>query len=739
MAEEQQNNYTAENIQVLEGMEAVRKRPAMYIGDTGARGYHHHVYEVVDNSIDEALAGYGSKIDVIINPDGSLTVQDDGRGIPVDMHPTQKRPALEVVLTILHAGGKFDGSNYKVSGGLHGVGVSCVNALSEWMKVDVKRGGKVHHVELSRGHVTKPTEVVGDCGEETGTKVTFFPDHTIFSCRAFKWEILCARLRELAFLNKGVTIHFRDDEGDQHHEETFHYDGGIDEFVGYLNANKTPLSPVVHFEGSEDTVRNDGSHYVIQAEVSMQYNDGYSVLEQTYCNNIHTIEGGTHLSGFRRALTATIKKYGMANKLLKEKEFDSLSGEDMREGLTVVVSVKVPQPQFEGQTKTKLGNGEVDGIVAGIVNDKLMTYFEENPSVAKAIIDKVLTAARAREAARKARETVRKGVMDGISLPGKLADCTERDASKTELFLVEGDSAGGSAKEGRDRSIQAILPLRGKVLNVEKARIDRMLANNEIRSLITAVGCGFGEDWDISKARYHKIVIMTDADVDGSHIRTLLLTFFYRKMPELIEKGYVYLAQPPLYKVERKKKIEYVLTDGELTQKLLTLGLDDFEVKGKDGAVLEQARAVELLTLLAEIEATSKMVEERGFKPEDLVSDATAQGSGASMLKKQFTSLSGFGYEASDWFGGTLKKLLEDVRAHGKQGLSIYRFKGLGEMDKEELFDTTMNPEKRHMLRVRLNDAVAADQMFSLLMGDEVEPRRKFIEDNALNVRNLGF
>ena len=739
MAEEQQNNYTAENIQVLEGMEAVRKRPAMYIGDTGERGYHHLVYEVVDNSIDEALAGYCSKIDVIINPDGSLTVQDDGRGIPVDMHPTQKRPALEVVLTILHAGGKFDGSNYKVSGGLHGVGVSCVNALSEWMKVDVKRGGKVHHVELSRGHVTKPTEVVGDCGEETGTKVTFFPDHTIFSCRAFKWEILCARLRELAFLNKGVTIHFRDDEGDQHHEETFHYDGGIDEFVGYLNANKTTLSPIVHFEGSEDTVRNDGSHYVIQAEVSMQYNDGYSVLEQTYCNNIHTIEGGTHLSGFRRALTATIKKYGMNNKLLKEKEFNSLSGDDMREGLTVVVSVKVPQPQFEGQTKTKLGNGEVDGIVAGIVNDKLMTYFEENPSVAKAIIDKVLTAARAREAARKARETVRKGVMDGISLPGKLADCTERDASKTELFLVEGDSAGGSAKEGRDRSIQAILPLRGKVLNVEKARIDRMLANNEIRSLITAVGCGFGEDWDISKARYHKIVIMTDADVDGSHIRTLLLTFFYRKMPELIEKGYVYLAQPPLYKVERKKKIEYVLTDGELTQKLLTLGLDDFEVKGKDGAVLEQARAVELLTLLAEIEATSKMVEERGFKPEDLVSDATAQGSGASMLKKQFTSLSGFGYEASDWFGGTLKKLLEDVRAHGKQGLSIYRFKGLGEMDKEELFDTTMNPEKRHMLRVRLNDAVAADQMFSLLMGDEVEPRRKFIEDNALNVRNLDF
>ena len=733
------SNYTAENIQVLEGMEAVRKRPAMYIGDTGERGYHHLVYEVVDNSIDEALAGYCSQIDVIINPDGSLTVQDDGRGIPVDMHPTQKRPALEVVLTILHAGGKFDGSNYKVSGGLHGVGVSCVNALSEWMKVDVKRGGKIHHVELSRGRVTKPTEVVGECGAETGTKVTFFPDHTVFTCRAFKWEILCARLRELAFLNRGVTIHFRDDEGEAHHEETFHYEGGIDAFVEFLNANKRALSPVIHFEGASDTVRNDGQHYVIQAEVSMQYNDGYSVLEQTYCNNIHTVEGGTHLSGFRRALTATIKKYGLANKLLKEKEFNTLSGDDMREGLTVVVSVKVPQPQFEGQTKTKLGNGEVDGIVAGIVSDKLMTYFEENPSVAKAIIDKVLMAARAREAARHARETVRKGVMDGLALPGKLRDCSVRDASKTELYLVEGDSAGGSACKGRDRSTQAILPLRGKVLNVEKARIDRMLANAEIRTLITAIGCGFAEEWDISKARYHKIVIMTDADVDGAHIRTLLLTFFYRKMPELIEKGYVYLAQPPLYKVERKKKSEYVMTDGELTKRLLTLGLDDFAVRDKNGAPLEKEKATEFLTLLAEIEETCRMVEERGFKPAELVADANASGSGASMLRKEFTALSGYGYQPEDWFGGTLRKLLDDVRAHGKQGLSVYRFKGLGEMDADELFDTTMNPEKRHMLRVRLADAVAADRMFTLLMGDEVEPRRKFIEDNALNVRNLDF
>lgn len=730
---EEISNYNAENIQVLEGMEAVRKRPAMYIGDTGERGYHHLVYEVVDNSIDEALAGYCSMIDVIINPDGSLTVQDNGRGIPVDMHPTQKKPAIEVVLTVLHAGGKFDGSNYKVSGGLHGVGVSCVNALSEWMKVEVKRAGKIHRMEFSRGLVTKKLEVVGECGNETGTKVTFFPDHAIFSCRAFKWEILTARLRELAFLNKGVTIHFRDDEGEAHHEETFHYEGGIDEFVEYLNAAKKAISPVIHFEGSRE-----GTTGTVQAEVSLQYNDSYSTLEQTYCNNIRTIEGGTHLSGFRRALTSTINKYGADNKLIKEK--DNLTGDDMREGLTVVVSVKVPQPQFEGQTKTKLGNSEVDGIVGSIVSDKLMTFFEENPAVAKVVIEKTLLAARAREAARAAREsTRRKGVMDGLSLPGKLKDCSERDPAKTELYLVEGDSAGGSASTGRDRATQAILPLRGKVINVEKARIDRVLANSEIRTIITAIGCGYGEEWDISKARYHKIVIMTDADVDGAHIRTLLLTFFYRKMPELIERGYVYLAQPPLYKVERKQKSEYVLTDGELTQKLLTLGLDDFEVKNKAGETLEKDKAKELLTLLAEIEASAKMVEERGYKAEELVADETAQGSGASMLRKQFQSLSAYGYAPNDWFGGELKKLLDDVRAHGKVGLTITRFKGLGEMDAEELYDTTMNPEKRHMLRVKLSDAVEADRMFSLLMGDEVEPRRKFIEENALNVRNLDF
>ena len=730
----QPSSYNAANIQVLEGMEAVRKRPAMYIGDTGERGYHHLVYEVVDNSIDEALAGYCSMIDVTINPDGSLTVQDNGRGIPVDMHPTQHRPAIEVVLTVLHAGGKFDGSNYKVSGGLHGVGVSCVNALSDWMKVEVKRGGKIHHIEFSRGRVTKPLAVVGECGDETGTKVTFFPDHTIFSCHAFKWETLCARLRELAFLNKGVKIHFRDDEGESHHEETFHYEGGIDEFVGYLNQNKKPLSPIIHFEGE----KANSSGVPITAEVSMQYTETYSTIEQTYCNNIHTVEGGTHLSGFRAALTRTINKYGADAKLIKEK--DSLTGDDMREGLTVIVSVKVPQPQFEGQTKTKLGNGEVEGIVGSIVSDRLMTFFEENPAVAKTIIEKTLLAARAREAARAAREsTRRKGVMDGLSLPGKLRDCSERDPAKTELFLVEGDSAGGSAQTGRDRRTQAILPLRGKVLNVEKARVDRMLANAEIRTLITAIGCGFAEEWNISKARYHKIVIMTDADVDGAHIRTLLLTFFYRKMPELVEKGYLYLAQPPLYKVERKKRSEYVLTDGELTEKLLTLGLDDFEVKGKDGQPLSKEAATALMRLLAEIEMTSRAVEERGYKPKELLDDPAAVGSGASMLHKQFLSLEGMGFTKDDYFGGMLPGLLDQVRTHGKQGLSIYRFKGLGEMDPPELFDTTMNPEKRHMLRVTLNDAVKADQMFTLLMGDEVEPRRKFIESNALNVRNLDF
>lgn len=759
--------YNAANISVLEGMEAVRKRPAMYIGDTGERGYHHLVYEVVDNSIDEALAGYCTQVDVSINPDGSVSVTDNGRGIPVDMHPTEHRPALEVVLTVLHAGGKFDGSNYKVSGGLHGVGVSCVNALSEWLEVEVRRGGKLYRQRYSRGKPVTELQIAGDA-TDTGTKVTFFPDHTIFTCRAFKWEILSSRLRELAFLNRGVRIHFQDLESDSGHDEVYHYEGGLDEFVGYLNKNKTPLSPVIHFEGQKEVSRLDGT-YTIMAEVSMQYTDTYATIEQTYCNNIHTIEGGTHLSGFRRALTSTINKYGTDTKLIKEKE--QLSGEDMREGLTVIVSVKVPQPQFEGQTKTKLGNGEVDGIVSGIVSEKLMTFFEENPAVARMIIEKTLLAYRAREAARAARESTRKkGMGDSFNFMGKLKDCSERDPAKRELFLVEGDSAGGSAQSGRDRKIQAILPLRGKVLNVEKSRIDKMLANNEIRSLISVIGCGFADDWDVAKARYHKIVIMTDADVDGAHIRTLLLTFFYRKMPELVEKGYIYLAQPPLYKVERKKKSEYVLTDGELTQRLLLLGLDDMTIRRADGSEISKEDARNLLNLLSEIEATVKAAAERGFDAKALLSDTTHQGGVISMLRKEMSSLEGMGFASDDWFGhpaireaqpdgtpalyptvaeveedkevravATLRELLDAVRARGRKGLAVYRFKGLGEMDAKELYATTMDPAKRHMLQVSLSDAVKADQMFSLLMGDEVEPRRRFIEENALNVRNLDF
>jgi len=513
-AEGQDGNYTAANITVLEGMEAVRKRPAMYIGDTAERGYHHLVYEVVDNSIDEALAGYCSHIDVTINPDGSLSVTDNGRGIPVDMHPTEGRPAVEVVLTTLHAGGKFDGSNYKVSGGLHGVGVSCVNALSEWMEVEIRRDNKIYRQRYERGEPVSKLEVIGDT-EGTGTKVTFFPDHTIFTCHAFKWDILANRLRELAFLNRGVSIRFQDLEHEPSREEAFLFNGGIVEYIRYLNKIKTPVhDEVIYFTGRKES---------IECEIAMQYTEAYNELEYSYCNNINTIEGGTHLSGFRSALTRTVNKYITDNNLQKSNE-EALTGDDIREGITVVVSVKVPQPQFEGQTKTKLGNSEVEGIVAQIVNDQLGTYFAEKPQVARKVVEKAVLAARARIAARKARDlTRRKGALDSMALPGKLADCSERDPAKCELYIVEGDSAGGSAKQGRNRETQAILPLRGKVLNVEKARIDKILNNNEIRMLITAIGAGFGTDeFDIAKVRYHKIIIMTDADVDGAHIRTLL-------------------------------------------------------------------------------------------------------------------------------------------------------------------------------------------------------------------------
>jgi len=804
-------NYTAANITVLEGMEAVRKRPAMYIGDTGERGYHHLVYEVVDNSIDEALGGYCTHIDVTINPDGSLSVIDNGRGIPVDIHPTEGRPAVEVVLTTLHAGGKFDGSNYKVSGGLHGVGVSCVNALSEWMEVEVRRNSKIYRQRFERGHPVTQLEVIGDT-HGTGTKVTFFPDHTIFTCHAFKWDILANRLRELAFLNRGVSIRFRDLEHEQERDESFLFNGGIVEYIHYLNKNKTPVhEQVIYVSGARD---------MVECEIAMQYTEAYNETEYSYCNNINTIEGGTHLSGFRSALTRTVNKYISDNNLQKSNE-EALTGDDIREGITVVVSVKVPQPQFEGQTKTKLGNGEVEGIVAQIVNDQLGTFFAESPAVARKVVEKAVLAARARIAARKARDlTRRKGVLDGLALPGKLADCSERDPAKCEIYLVEGDSAGGSAKQGRNRETQAILPLRGKVLNVEKARIDKILNNNEIRTLITAIGAGFGADeFDIAKVRYHKIIIMTDADVDGAHIRTLLLTFFYRQMPKLLENGYVYLAQPPLYKITRKQREEYIENDDQLTRKLLFLGADDMSVRMADGRVLAGAELRTLLELLAELEVTAKAVERRGLSPQALFGlrkpdtgefprFVTVVGSGddavfgyaysdselaharaeaearlgssidlaetqvqayhsvqqmpfrwlelyrASLLKKQIDSLCGMGFSAVDCIGGdtpvayivedsdeipvkALPDLLDTVRERGRKGLAIQRYKGLGEMNPDQLYDTTMDPGKRRLLRVRLEDAVKADAIFTLLMGDEVEPRRKFIEDNALNVRNL--
>ncbi len=810
---ENQNNgnYTAANITVLEGIEAVRKRPAMYIGDTAERGYHHLVYEVIDNSIDEALAGYCSHIDVAINPDGSLSVTDNGRGIPVDIHPVEGRPALEVVLTTLHAGGKFDGTNYKVSGGLHGVGVSCVNALSEWLEVEVRRDNKIHRQRFERGIPVTQLEVIGDT-HGTGTKVTFYPDHTIFSCHAFKWDILANRLRELAFLNRGVSIRFQDLEHEPNREESFLFNGGIVEYIDYLNKNKTPIhDTVIYLSGARD---------MIECEIAMQYTEAYNETEYSYCNNINTIEGGTHLSGFRSALTRTVNKYISDNNLQKSNE-EALTGDDIREGITVVVSVKVPNPQFEGQTKTKLGNSDVEGIVAQIVNDQLGTFFAENPAVARKVVEKAVLAARARIAARKARDlTRRKGVLDSLALPGKLADCSERDPAKCELYIVEGDSAGGSAKQGRNRETQAVLPLRGKVLNVEKARIDKILNNNEIRTLITAIGAGFGADeFDISKVRYHKIIIMTDADVDGAHIRTLLLTFFYRQMPKLIESGYIYLAQPPLYKITRKQREEYIESDDQLTRKLLFLGADDMSVRIENGKMLQGEELRELLELLAQIENTVNAINRRGLDARRLLRQRKAEtgefprfvtitGTGedarfrfsyndselararaeaeqelciaidlaetqvqtyhptqqmpfrwlelyrAGILKKQIDTLTGMGFTAEHYYGndqpvafvvedeeeeavGSLPELLDIVRARGRKGLAIQRYKGLGEMNPDQLYDTTMDPVKRRLLNVKLEDAVKADAMFTLLMGDEVEPRRKFIEDNALNVRNL--
>ncbi|MCE9616193.1 MAG: DNA topoisomerase (ATP-hydrolyzing) subunit B [Lentisphaerae bacterium] len=802
--------YDATNITVLEGIDAVRMRPAMYIGDTAVRGLHHCVYEVVDNSVDEALAGYCNAIQVRLNADGSVSVTDNGRGIPVDIHATEKKPAIEVVLTTLHAGGKFDNDSYKVSGGLHGVGVSCVNALSEWLEVEVRRDGMIYHQRYERGKTASPLETIGKA-RGTGTKVTFFPDATIFTTTKFEWEILATRLRELAFLNKDLEISLAQEDPER--SELFHFKGGITEFVEHLNRNRNPLHPKV----ITITKEKDG----LAVEIAMQYTDAYNENISCFANNINTIEGGTHLSGFRSALTRTINNYAKANKIIKDDK-ESMTGDDVREGLTAIISVKIPRPQFEGQTKTKLGNSEVQGIVESIVNDELGSFLEEHPSVARRIIDKALLSSRAREAARKARDlTRRKGALDSAALPGKLADCSERDPAKCELYIVEGDSAGGSAKQGRNREFQAVLPLRGKVLNVEKARLDKILNNREIQTLITAIGAGIGNDeFDIAKTRYHKIIIMTDADVDGAHIRTLLLTFFHRQMPLLIERGYIYLAQPPLYKIVRKKREEYIESEAELTRKLLELGAEDVAVHyAKEEKPIKGHALAQILEILTRIEQVGHSLARKGIDfldylsrrdaasgafpmyvvtieggdeverhyvysdaaLKDLQADAERRSGRqmeifeegtsrdasqrsdfhrveiyqAASLGRLVASLEKKGFSIDQYRKGeqplctlengvpehqpihSLPELLDTVRNLGRQGLTIQRYKGLGEMNPEQLFETTMDPVKRKLLQVVIENPLAADEVFTLLMGEEVEPRRNFIETNALNVRNL--
>ena len=821
------DTYDASKIQKLEGLEGVRKRPDMYIGDTAERGLHHCVFEIVDNSIDEALAGHCSEIKVNVHNDGSCSIQDDGRGIPVDIHPKHNMPALELVLTNLHAGGKFGKGAYQVSGGLHGVGAKCVNAVSEWFKAEVRRDGKVHAMEFSRGQTTQKMQVTGST-TGTGTKVTFMPDPQIFTeTRNFNYDVLTKRLRELAFLNPGVSITLEDEREGK--KENFKYDNGIRQYVEYLNENKNTLHPEpISFTGEAPT--EDGSG-LIMADVALMYNDGFSDQIYSYANSIHNVEGGTHLSGFRTALTRVINNYARANDLIKDKDL-SLAGDDVREGLTAVISVKVPEPRFEGQTKTKLSNREVDGIMQKIVGEKLKYHFETNPDEARMLVDKVVHAARAREAARKARETVRKGALSGGGLPGKLADCAEKDPAKSELYIVEGDSAGGSAKQGRDRLTQAILPLRGKLLNVEKARLDKILNNAEIRSLITAVGTGIGEhegegSFDVDKARYHKIIIMTDADVDGAHIRTLLLTFLFRQMRGLIERGYVYVARPPLYKIKRRKTEQYIEDDTEMSRILLKLGSEDVTLlRTADNKAFPPETVAELVETLARLEtlgagvrrygcasarylrrydtetarlprylarirtgnkeefrfftdadAREGFFEGQGIPPEEREGAITREIEEdgqmvrqrisvheifeAHEMEKALQSIAQAGIRLSD-FGAEgeeasfrlvenmgvegkentidirdLPQILENIRLLGRKGLQIQRYKGLGEMNPKQLFETTMDPATRSLVKVDVADAAAADHVFSMLMGEDVPSRRAFIEDNALNVSYL--
>ncbi len=820
-------SYDASSIEVLEGLEPVRKRPAMYIGTTGPDGLHHLVYEIVDNSIDEALAGHCSEIHVTIEADGWLTVVDNGRGIPTDMHPTENRPACEVVLTTLHAGGKFDENSYKVSGGLHGVGVSVVNALSSEMNVEIKRAGKIHEQSFARGTPTTGLEIKGET-EETGTTVRFLPDPEIFPVTEFSFDILSKRLRELSFLNAGVRIIIHDARSDKSHD--FCYEGGINSFVEHLNEKRSPLHPEPIYLSGQRTFDDHGREVTVDVEISLQYNDSYNESVYSFANNINTIEGGTHLVGFRTALTRTLNRYISANSKSSSKsngrggksDTPSVSGEDLREGLTAVISVKIPQPEFEGQTKTKLGTSEVRGIVEGIVYQQLTSFLEENPRVAKPIVAKIVDTARAREAARKARDLARrKGALSDFSLPGKLADCQERDPAKCELFIVEGDSAGGTAKQGRSRKTQAILPIRGKILNVERARIDRMLASAEIQAIIAALGTGIGEDFSAEKSRYHKVIIMTDADVDGSHIRTLLLTFFYRQMRDLIERGYLYVAQPPLFKAKRGKTSRYLKDELELEDYLFGLALDGAEVTCGDGearveeslrALLKNAsrrqkaldhfeirlfdeRIVDAAAhvgrptaddlrdearLMSEVVPAIEAEIERAHPAngEDVVgelgwtTESELDGSGYKLVARTRragqtlrsaldTSLVGSGEfqkmmrladelaelgpppyrlrhgdrEPEDFL--LITSLLTKILEIANKGLSIQRYKGLGEMNPDQLAETTMNAENRNLVQIRVEDAVEADDVFTTLMGDVVEPRRRFIEDNALSVANL--